>query len=67
MPLLKALHEIGQDVDLMVEAKLKDQAMLKLIEEVAKIRGVKRISGGTVVVEIAFFHSVQFILKSVQF
>ena len=48
MPLLKGLREIGQDVDLMIEAKMKDQAMLKLIEEVAKIRGVKRISGGTV-------------------
>ena len=49
MPLLKGLREIGQDVDFMIEAKLKDQAMLKLIGEVAKIRGVKRISGGTVV------------------
>ena len=49
MPLFKGLQAIGQDVDLMVEAKLKDQAMLKLIEDVAKIRGVKRISGGTVV------------------
>ena len=49
MPLFKGLREIGQDVDLMVEAKMKDQAMLKLIEDVTKIRGVKRISGGTVV------------------
>ena len=32
----------------MVEAKMKDQAMLKLIEDVAKIRGVKRISGGAI-------------------
>jgi UV DNA damage endonuclease len=48
MPLLKALHEIGQDVDLMIEAKMKDQAMLKLIEDVAKIRGVKRTSGGAI-------------------
>lgn len=49
MPLLTALHEIGQDVDFMIEAKLKDQAMLKLIEDIAKIRGVKRISGGKIV------------------
>lgn len=48
MPLLKALYKIGQDIDFMIEAKRKDQAMLKLIEDVAKIRGVKRISGGTI-------------------
>jgi UV DNA damage endonuclease len=48
MPLLRALREIGQDVDFMIEAKCKDRAMLKLVEDLSKIRGVKRISGGTV-------------------
>ncbi|MGW6297950.1 UV DNA damage repair endonuclease UvsE [Peribacillus butanolivorans] len=48
MPLLKVLRELRQDVDFMIEAKMKDRAMLKLIEDVAKVRGVKRISGGAV-------------------
>ncbi|MGE8080355.1 UV DNA damage repair endonuclease UvsE [Peribacillus loiseleuriae] len=48
MPLLQALKKYQHDVDFMIEAKMKDQAMLQLINDVAKIRGVKRISGGTV-------------------
>ncbi|MFD6438610.1 UV DNA damage repair endonuclease UvsE [Peribacillus sp. NPDC060186] len=47
-PLLKVLRELRQDVDFMIEAKMKDRAMLKLIEDIAKVRGVKRISGGAV-------------------
>ena len=50
-PLLKALTELGKDVDFMIEAKMKDQAMLKLIEEMSRIRGVKRISGGSVFIK----------------
>lgn len=48
MPLFKALRELRQDVDFMIEAKMKDRAMLQLIEEIAKVRGVKRVSGGSV-------------------
>ncbi|MFJ7831556.1 UV DNA damage repair endonuclease UvsE [Peribacillus sp. NPDC097284] len=51
MPLLKALTELGKDVDFMIEAKMKDQAMLKLIEEMSRIRGVKRVSGGSVFIK----------------
>ena len=47
-PLLLALKEINRDVDFMIEAKAKDLAMLKLIEDISKIRGVKRVSGGMV-------------------
>ncbi|MBM7585218.1 UV DNA damage endonuclease [Bacillus pakistanensis] len=47
-PLLKDLKRLNQDVDLMVEAKNKNLAMLKLIEDISKIRGVKRITGGIV-------------------
>ncbi|MCA1060963.1 UV DNA damage repair endonuclease UvsE [Rossellomorea aquimaris] len=43
----KTLKKMDQDVDFMVEAKHKDQAMLQLIEDLSSIRGVKRISGGT--------------------
>jgi UV DNA damage endonuclease len=32
----------------MIEAKMKDRAMLQLIEDIAKVRGVKRVSGGAV-------------------
>ncbi|WP_409272542.1 UV DNA damage repair endonuclease UvsE [Neobacillus sp. SCS-31] len=48
MPLLKLLREIGHDVDFMIEAKTKDQALLKLVPEVAAIRGVKRIGGAAI-------------------
>lgn len=48
MPLIGALKELRVDVDFMIEAKMKDLAMLQLITDVSKIRGVKRISGGTV-------------------
>jgi len=47
-PLLELLHSMKQDVDFMIEAKMKDLAMLKLVEDISKIRGVKRISGGAV-------------------
>jgi UV DNA damage endonuclease len=42
----KTLKAFDQDVDFMIEAKHKDLAMLKLIEDLSTIRGVKRISGG---------------------
>ncbi|MCL6570135.1 MAG: UV DNA damage repair endonuclease UvsE [Bacillus sp. (in: Bacteria)] len=48
IPLLKQLQAVGEDVDFMIEAKAKDEAALKLIEELSKIRGYKRISGGTI-------------------
>ncbi|MDT0161468.1 UV DNA damage repair endonuclease UvsE [Bacillus sp. AG4(2022)] len=47
-PLLDHLHAIGEDVDFMIEAKTKDKALLKLVEDISRIRGVKRISGGAV-------------------
>ena len=45
LPLIEILKGIGQDVDFMIEAKEKDKAALKLVEDLAKIRGVKRIGG----------------------
>jgi UV DNA damage endonuclease len=42
----KTLKTFDQDIDFMIEAKHKDLAMLKLIEDLSTIRGVKRISGG---------------------
>jgi UV DNA damage endonuclease len=47
-PLFKSLKKLNIDVDFMVEAKTKDLAMLQLIDDLSKIRGVKRISGGTI-------------------
>ena len=47
-PLLKNLRSLGQDVDFMIEAKKKDQALLKLVEDLSKIRGIKRISGAAI-------------------
>jgi UV DNA damage endonuclease len=51
MPLIKLLKEIGEDVDFMIEAKSKDQALLKLVEDLSKVRGIKRVSGGSLVVK----------------
>jgi UV DNA damage endonuclease len=48
MPFLEMARNIGTDFDIMVEAKEKDRAALKLVEEISTIRGVKRTSGGTV-------------------
>ncbi|MGM0843479.1 MAG: UV DNA damage repair endonuclease UvsE [Bacillota bacterium] len=47
LPYLKMFKELDEDIDIMIEAKNKDIAMLKLTEEIAKIRGVKRVGGGT--------------------
>ncbi|MFC5592052.1 UV DNA damage repair endonuclease UvsE [Sporosarcina soli] len=48
LPFLKMAKELNQDFDIMVEAKQKNLAMQKLVEEIASIRGVKRISGSSV-------------------
>lgn len=48
LPFLKIAKEFNQDFDIMVEAKQKNLAMMKLVEDIAKIRGVKRISGAAV-------------------
>ncbi|MCM3668807.1 UV DNA damage repair endonuclease UvsE [Mesobacillus maritimus] len=47
LPLIDVLRSLGQDVDFMIEAKRKDQAALTLVEDLSKIRGVKRIGGAT--------------------
>ncbi|MGD6816495.1 UV DNA damage repair endonuclease UvsE [Metabacillus sp. 113a] len=49
MPLLKMLKEFDVDADMMIEAKQKDLALFKLVGEIAGIRGVKRVDGGSVV------------------
>ncbi len=46
-PLLSELKKLDVNVDFMVEAKEKDRALLKLVEDIARIRGVKRVGGGT--------------------
>jgi UV DNA damage endonuclease len=48
LPFLKMAKVLDRDFDIMIEAKQKNLAMLKLIEEIASIRGVKRISSGEV-------------------
>ncbi|GAE34032.1 UV DNA damage repair endonuclease UvsE [Halalkalibacter akibai] len=46
MPFIKTLKAYGKSADIMVEAKAKDKASLKLVEELSKVRGFKRITGG---------------------
>ncbi|MFK9093628.1 UV DNA damage repair endonuclease UvsE [Bacillus salipaludis] len=48
LPFLKMAKRLNEDFDIMIEAKKKNLAMLQLIEEIASIRGVKRLSGGVI-------------------
>lgn len=48
LPFLKIAKELNQNFDIMIEAKQKNLAMQKLVEEIAAIRGVKRISSSAV-------------------
>ncbi|GAA0320290.1 UV DNA damage repair endonuclease UvsE [Bacillus carboniphilus] len=47
-PLLSVLKDMDQDVDIMIEAKAKDLALFRLVEDISRIRGVKRIRGGAI-------------------
>lgn len=47
LPFFKMAKELNQDFDIMIEAKQKNLAMLRLIEELASIRGVKRVTGAS--------------------
>jgi UV DNA damage endonuclease len=51
MPFLKLVKEVGQDVDFMIEAKAKDQAALKLVADLSKVRGFKRVRGAALAVK----------------
>jgi UV DNA damage endonuclease len=44
-PFFDTAKKIGYDFDVMIESKHKDQALLQLMEEMAKVRGYKRIGG----------------------
>lgn len=46
MPFIRLVKAAGRDIDFMIEAKAKDQALLKLVEDLSKLRGFKRVSGG---------------------
>ncbi len=47
-PLILDLKKIGKNVDFMIEAKSKEQAMFQLIEDLTAVRGIKRISGAAI-------------------
>ena len=49
LPFIQLVKSAGiKEIDFIIEAKNKDIAMLKLIEDLSSIRGVKRISGGKI-------------------
>lgn len=50
LPFLSEVKELNVDIDFMIEAKQKDQAMLRLVEELSKMRGYKRVSSATIVI-----------------
>ncbi|KOP82991.1 UV damage repair endonuclease UvdE [Bacillus sp. FJAT-21945] len=49
LPFLKMAREHNTDIDIMIEAKQKNLAMQKLVEEIATIRGVKRLTSSSLV------------------
>ncbi|WP_445488917.1 UV DNA damage repair endonuclease UvsE [Niallia sp. 03133] len=44
-PLFDMLRPLQTDIDFMIEAKKKDQACLQLVNDLSKIRGMKRVGG----------------------
>ncbi|MFD2444799.1 UV DNA damage repair endonuclease UvsE [Bacillus sp. CGMCC 1.16607] len=48
LPFFKMAKMLNQDFDIMIEAKQKNLAMQRLVEEVASIRGVKRLTSSVV-------------------
>ncbi len=48
LSLLAAAREHGQDIDVMLEAKAKDHAVLRLVQELSRERGVERVAGGVI-------------------
>ncbi|MCH1624526.1 UV DNA damage repair endonuclease UvsE [Fredinandcohnia quinoae] len=48
LPFLKMAKTLNQDFDIMIEAKQKNLAMHKLIEDISALRGIKRISGSSI-------------------
>jgi UV DNA damage endonuclease len=48
LPFFKMAKALNQNFDIMIEAKQKNLAMHKLIEDIASIRGVKRISSSSI-------------------
>ncbi|MDN4071542.1 UV DNA damage repair endonuclease UvsE [Fictibacillus terranigra] len=50
MPFFKMIKPFTDELDVMIEAKQKDLALIRLISELAKVRGIKRMTGGTLVI-----------------
>ncbi|WP_019243246.1 MULTISPECIES: UV DNA damage repair endonuclease UvsE [Bacillus] len=48
LPFIKELKNYQIDVDVMIEAKKKDQALLQLVDDLSKQRGIKRLSGASI-------------------
>ncbi|MCK6259257.1 UV DNA damage repair endonuclease UvsE [Fictibacillus sp. KIGAM418] len=50
MPFFKMIKPFTDELDVMIEAKQKDIALIRLMGELAKVRGIKRMSGGTLII-----------------
>lgn len=48
LPFFKLMSNYTDKLDVMIEAKQKDRAVLQLVDELEKVRGFKRMSGGTI-------------------
>ncbi|NCU16444.1 apurinic/apyrimidinic endonuclease family protein [Pallidibacillus pasinlerensis] len=48
LPVLKLAKQFNQDFDCIIEAKQKNLAMFRLIEELTAIRGIRRINSSTI-------------------
>ncbi|RNA67853.1 UV DNA damage repair endonuclease UvsE [Alteribacter keqinensis] len=47
-PFLETMRQFDTDFDVMIEAKQKDKALLAFMEDISKVRGVKRTSGASI-------------------
>jgi UV DNA damage endonuclease len=47
-PALQMLKSYGQDVDIMVEAKMKDRAVFRLVGELSAKPGIEAVDGGSI-------------------
>jgi UV DNA damage endonuclease len=55
MPFLKVAQPVGVDFDVMIEAKQKDQAMFRLIADLAAQPGVTQIEQAAVAITASTF------------
>ncbi|MDM5201429.1 UV DNA damage repair endonuclease UvsE [Fictibacillus enclensis] len=50
LPFFKMVKAYTDELDVMIEAKQKDLALIQLLQDLSKVRGIKRLTGGTLLI-----------------